>query len=385
VLDHFNGGGGAPRRITGVAWHELYLWYGGGALGPPGSEQLAVEPGDFGEETPHARRRLRSLLEVSGLLGQLPQLSPRPADDEQLGAVHTADYLARVREASVRGDGWAGEVTPVSRGGYDFGALAAGGCIAAVDAVLDGTVENAYALVRPAGHHALPDEGRGFCLFNNVAVAVRHAQRAHGLRRIAIVDWDVHHGNGTQAVFWEDADVLTVSLHQADWYPRGEGGAHERGAGAGAGRNVNVPLPPGSGIGAYGAAFDRVILPALRAHAPELIVVSCGLDANAMDPSARMLLTSEDFRALTERIRSAADELCSGRVVLCHEGGYSPLYVPFCGLAVLEELCGLRSKIRYPFLPRYTGVGFADLQDHQERVIEEVRRLVLGPERATAS
>lgn len=379
MLDDFGVDGGVPLRSTGVVWHELYLWHGNGALGPPGSEHLAVEPGDFGEETPHARRRLRNLLEVSGLLERLPALTPRPASNEQLAAVHTADYLARVREASVHGDGWAGEVTPVGRGGFDFGALAAGGCVTAVDAVLGGTVENAYALVRPAGHHALPDEGRGFCLFNNVAVAARHAQRGHGLKRVAVVDWDVHHGNGTQAVFWEDPDVLTVSLHQADWYPRGEGGVPERGAGAGAGRNVNVPLPPGSGIGAYRAAFDRVVLPALRAHSPELIVVSCGLDANAMDPSARMLLTSEDFRTLAERVRSAADELCGGRLVLCHEGGYSPLYVPFCGLAVLEELCGLRSAIRDPFLARYTGVGFEELQDHQARVIEEVRRLVLEP------
>ena len=373
--------GGAPARRTGVVWHELFLWHGNGALGPPGSEDFAVEPGDFGEETPHPQRRLRNLLEVSGLLARLPAITPRPATDEQLAAVHTPEYLARLRRASRRGGGSAGEVTPVGRRGYDFAALAAGGCTTAVDAVLAGDVDNAYAFVRPAGHHALPHAGSGFCLLNNAAIAVRHAQRAHGLRRVAVVDWDVHHGNGTQAVFWEDPDVLTISLHQADWYPRGEGAATERGGGPGRGRNLNVPLPPGSGGGAYRAALERVVAPALRAHAPELVVVACGLDANAMDPSARMLLTSEDFRTLTAQVVALAGELCGGRLVACQEGGYSPLYVPFCGIAVLEELCGARSTIRDPFLARYGGVGYAELQDHQERVIEEARRLALETQR----
>ena len=184
------------------------------------------------------------------------------------------------------------------------------------------------------------------------------------MQRIAIVDWDVHHGNGTQAVFWEDADVLTISLHQADWYPRGEGAADERGAGPGHGTNINVPLPPGSGSGAYAAALERIVLPALQAHEPELILVACGLDASACDPSARMLLTSEDFRLMTQALQTAADELCGGRLVLCQEGAYSPAYAPFCGLAVVEALAGLRTAVKDPFLARYSDVGYTSLQPH---------------------
>jgi acetoin utilization deacetylase AcuC-like enzyme len=372
VLDDFAARATSPARRTGLVWHELFMWHGSGPIGPPGSAELVVEPGDFGEESPHPRRRLRNLLEVSGMLDRLTPLAPRAATREQLGAVHGAEYLDRVRAASEAGNGSAGEVTPIQRAGYEFAALAAGGCIVAVDAVLDGAVDNAYALVRPAGHHATRESGGGFCIFNNVAVAVRHAQRAHGVRSIAVIDWDVHHGNGTQDVFWEDPDVLTISIHQADWYPRGIGAMDEIGGGPGRGRNVNVPLPPGSGRGAYEAAFDRVVLPALRRHRPELIVVSCGFDASAIDPSGRMLLTSEGFAMLARMVLQDAEELCAGRLVLCHEGGYSAVYVPFCGLAVLEALSGAKSGVRDPFLARYTGVGHDGLQAHQAEVIDAV-------------
>jgi acetoin utilization deacetylase AcuC-like enzyme len=354
------------------------MWHGSGFAGPPGSGALTVEPGDVGEETPHPRRRLRNLLEVSGILAELREVRPVTATMEQLCRVHTPGYVERIRAESLGGGGMAGEVTPFGPGGFEIAALAAGACIAAVDAVLAGAVDNAYALVRPAGHHALADAGRGFCIFANAAIAVRHAQQKHGVGRIAVIDWDVHHGNGTESIFWEDPNVLTVSLHQADWYPRGEGSADALGSGEGLGRNINVPLPPGSGIGAYRAAFERIVVPALYAHRPDLVVVCCGLDANAMDPSGRMLLTSEDFRALTRITREAAQELCGGRLVLCHEGGYAPVYVPFCGLAVIEELAGCVSAVQDPLLSRYTGVGFEGLQRQQEDVIEDVLRRVAG-------
>jgi len=371
VLERFSLAGAAPRRATALVWHELFLWHDPGMAGPPGSHDLAIEPGDVGEETPEPRRRLRNLIEVSGLREHLRLLAPHEADEQALSYVHTEAYLRHVTEAGLAGGGLAGEVTPVGREGHRFAALAAGGCIAAVDAVLGGKADNAYALVRPAGHHALPDRGRGFCIYNNVAIAARHAQRAHGVQRIAIVDWDAHHGNGTQAIFYEEAEVLTISLHQADWYPRGEGSAGERGAGAGRGANLNVALPPGSGSGAYAAAIERVVLPALDAHGPELIIVACGLDASAADPSARMMLTSEDFRSMTRAVAGAAEALCGGRLVACQEGGYSAVYAPFCGLAVLEELAGLRTAVQDPFLARYTGCGFVELQAHQAAVIDE--------------
>jgi acetoin utilization deacetylase AcuC-like enzyme len=351
------------------------MWHGQGPVGPVGGADPWVEPGEFGEETTPPRRRLHNLLVASGMTDALVPLPVEPATRQQLEAVHTPEYVARIKVESEAGGGMAGEVTPFGPGGYAIAALAAGGCIGAVDAVLEGKVDNAYALVRPAGHHAMPEAGRGFCIFTNTAIAARHAQQAHGIERIAIVDWDVHHGNGPQAVFWDDPSVLSISLHQANWYPRDEGEADELGA-DGKGTNVNVPLPPGSGIGAYRYAFERVVLPAIRRHDPGLVIVSCGFDASGMDPSGRMLLTSADFAALTSMCREAAEELCKGRLVLCHEGGYSPLYVPFCGLAVIEELAGCESGVKDPFLPRYTGVGFEGLQNHQAEVVGGLSRLL---------
>jgi acetoin utilization deacetylase AcuC-like enzyme len=359
---------------TALVWSELYLWHDPGRMGPSGCDDRTVEPGEALEESPAPIRRLRNLLEVSGLFGHLDVMAPRAAGVDALGLVHATRYLEHVQRCSVDGQGWAGEVTPVGRDGFRFAALSAGGCMTAVDAVLEGRARNAYALVRPAGHHALPDSGRGNCIFNNVAIAARHAQRSHGVRRIAILDWDAHHGNGTQAVFWEDPDVLTISLHQADWYPRGEGGGGERGGGAGLGANLNIPLPPGSGEGAYAAALDRVAAPAIRAHAPDLILVSCGFDASAADPSARMLLTARDFARMTETASALADELCEGRLVLCQEGGYSAVYTPFCGLATLEALSGHRTGAGDPFHERYAGVGHSSLQPDQDAVIEAAAR-----------
>jgi acetoin utilization deacetylase AcuC-like enzyme len=363
----------APARRTGLAWHELFMWHGAGPIGPIGGADLWVEPGDFGEETTPPRRRLHNLLVASGMTQALTPLSFQPASHSQLEAVHTPGYVSRIERESAEGGGMAGEATPFAPGAFTIASLAAGGCIGSVDAVVRGEVDNAYALVRPAGHHALPETGRGFCIFTNTAIAARHAQHAHGVKRIAIVDWDVHHGNGPQAVFWDDPNVLHISLHQANWYPRDEGGADELGGGEGYGRNVNIPLPPGSGIEAYRYAFERVALPAIRGHSPELVIVSCGFDASGMDPSGRMLLTSEDFRQLTRMCREVADEQCCGRLVLCHEGGYAPLYVPFCGLAVIEELAGCLTGVRDPFLPRYTGVGFEGLQPHQRKVVDALR------------
>jgi acetoin utilization deacetylase AcuC-like enzyme len=365
-----------PTRRTGLVWHELFNWHGVGPVGPVGGADLWVEPGDFGEETVHPRRRLHNLLEASGMTRALTSLSFDPASRAQLEAVHTPPYVERIERESAAEGGMAGEVTPFGPGAFTIAALAAGGCIGAVDAVIGGSVDNAYALVRPAGHHAEPDAGRGFCIFINSAIAARHAQRVHGVERIAIVDWDVHHGGGPQRVFWEDPNVLTISLHQADWYPRGEGRADELGGGAGHGHNINVPLPPGSGIGAYRYAFERLVLPAIRSHRSELLIVSCGFDPAAMDPSGRMLLTSDDFRLLTWMCRETADDLCGGRLAVIQEGGYAPTYEPFCGLAVVEELAGCETGVRDPFLPRYTGVGFESLQPHQQDIVDEVRGLV---------
>jgi acetoin utilization deacetylase AcuC-like enzyme len=213
-----------------------------------------------------------------------------------------------------------------------------------------------------------------------------HAQ-ARGVERIAIVDVDVHHGNGAEKAFWSDPSVLTVSIHQDGVYPPGSGSVDSLGSGPGRGFNLNVPLPPGSGTGAYDAAFERVVGPALRAFRPDLVLVPFGLDANMLDPLARQMLHSDAFRAIATRLRQLGEELCDGRLVLLHEGGYSNAYVPFCGLAAIEGLAGIRTDVQDPFLDAFTADAYQDLQPHQEAVINAavtaLDAAALGPSPAT--
>jgi acetoin utilization deacetylase AcuC-like enzyme len=248
--------------------------------------------------------------------------------------------------------------------------------MAAVEAVLKGEVANAYALVRPPGHHAVADQGMGFCLFGNVAVAVMHARAVHGVGRVATVDWDVHHGNGTQAAFYGERDVLTISIHQDRLFPPESGLLSETGEGAGEGSNINVPLPPGSGVGAYVAAFEQVVLPALRKFRPELIVVPSGFDASGADPLGRMMMTSDGYRTLTTLLMQVADEICGGRLVFSHEGGYSEMHVPYCGLAVLETMTGKRTGVVDPWQAPMDDWAGHDLQPHQVLVIDAAAELI---------
>src|SRR4029453_2704177 len=226
------------------------------------------EPGD--------QATVRNLVEVAGLFDDLVALKPRMATVDEILRFHTPVYVESIRAMSDASGGNAGELTPFGPGSFEIALLAAGGTIAAVDAVLDGRVRNAYALVRPPGHHAEADRGRGFCIFGNVVVAFEHARATRGLGRLAVVDWDVHHGNGTQKAFYRDPGVLTISIHQDRWYPAESGAMDERGDGPGLGYNINIPLPPGSGHGAYLSACERVVVPALRRFRPELIVVASG-------------------------------------------------------------------------------------------------------------
>lgn len=327
---------------TCFVFHERCLWHDVGASTAILPSRTRWQPGVH-FENPETKRRLKNLLDGYGVTDQLMRLTPTPAARAALERVHTPAYIDKVLALSDAEGGDAGEVALVGPGSFDAAQLAAGGAIAAVEAVLQGRARNAYALVRPPGHHAEPDRGMGFCIFGNIAIAVRDAQARLGLRRVAIVDWDVHHGNGTETVFAGDPSVLTVSLHQDGLYPLGRGAADDRGQEAGLGYNINCPLPPGSGGGAYLHALDQIVEPALDAFQPELIVIACGFDASLMDPLAHMMLTSTHFRAMTVRMMALADRLCGGRLVAIHEGGYSADYTPFCGLAVIEEMSGVSS------------------------------------------
>jgi acetoin utilization deacetylase AcuC-like enzyme len=354
---------------TGWVWHERFAWHDARGLLDSLGRHALFEP-EPSLESGNTKRRLRNLIDASGLLGELVAIAPRPASDAELRSLHSREYLNRVRADSADRGGDAGGWSPFGRWTYEIAALAAGGCLAAVDAVLDETVTNAYALVRPPGHHAGPAGGCGYCVFSNVALAAVHLRRARGLERVAIVDWDVHHGNGTQAAFWTDPSVLSISLHQEDLFPPGSGTVEEMGEGAGTGTNINVPLPAGSGRAAYLTALDRVVVPALERFRPDFILVACGLDASMNDPLGRMNLTSECFALMTTRVKHAAASLCHQRLVLCQEGGYSSAYVPYCGLAVVERLAGLKTEVVDPWISDARQVRQLPLRAHEAEAID---------------
>jgi acetoin utilization deacetylase AcuC-like enzyme len=354
---------------TGWVWDERYAWHDARGLQDSAAPEALFEP-EPSLESGVTKRRMRNLVDASGLLAHLVAVPPRRASDAELERVHDPGYIEGIRAASAAHGGDAGNWTPFGRGTFDIAALAAGGCIAAVDAVLDGTVRNAYALVRPPGHHAGPAGGAGYCIFSNVALAALHLRRARGVERVAIVDWDVHHGNGTQATFWTDPSVLAISIHQENLFPVGSGQVEDVGEGAGAGTTINVALPAGAGRAAYLAAFDRVVRPALDRFAPEFVLVASGLDASMVDPLGRMNLSSECFALLTDRVLAAAGELCDGRLVLCHEGGYSSGYVPYCGLAIVERLAGVATGVEDPWLDEARTVAALALRDHEAAAVE---------------
>ena len=360
---------------TGFLYHELYMWHNTGNLAGPMPYGNPVQPYEHAEH-PETKRRIRNLLEVSGLLKQLTPVEPRPATEEEILRFHTRAHLEKIRAGNEYLGIDAGFFTPMGRGSFEIALLAAGGVIECVDAVLAGRVKNAYALVRPPGHHALKDLAMGFCLFGNAAIAGFHLLEARKLSRIAFVDWDVHHGNGTQSAFWEDPRALTISVHQDNCFPPNSGHMSERGAGRGAGYNINIPLPPGSGVGAYEAVFDRVVVPALRRFKPEFIILPSGFDAGAYDPLGRQMITSEGYRSLTQKMMAVADEVCGGRLVLCHEGGYNAPTVPFFGLAVMEQLSGISTGVVDPFQELLGGLGGQALQPHQESVIRQAEGLL---------
>ncbi len=252
----------------------------------------------------------------------LVRRAPRPAALEELLAVHERAHIDGIRRAAGAGGGQLDPDTYLSPASYEVALLAAGGTVDLALRVAKGEVARGFAAVRPPGHHAEGDRAMGFCLFNNAAIAARAVQRELGEARIALIDWDVHHGNGTQHTFETDPSVLYVSTHQYPYYP-GTGSAGEIGVARGEGATLNVPMPAGCGDAEYVGVFQRVLVPAARAFRPDFWIVSCGFDAHEDDPLAAMRVTREGYGALTAIVRALADELSGGRLLFVLEGGYS--------------------------------------------------------------
>ena len=332
------------NKLTGLIYDERYLDHDTGVQTAvamrEGSFQLGPEPHP---SSVYITQRIKQFLDGSGLTAKMKHIVARAADEEELAVYHTREFIAGVRKhmegGPSKGD-W-GEIeidTPLSQGSFDAAVFAAGGAINAVQAVMSGEVSNAYALLRPPGHHALSNRAMGFCIFNNAVVAAHSARNIYGLERIMIVDWDVHHGNGTQDAFYSDPGVLFVSLHQQDWYPKLSGELDQVGTGAGAGFTVNIPLPAGTGDRGYRAAFEQLVVPIGLLYRPELIIISAGQDANWLDPLAQMMVTQSGFRKMSELVLGLAEEVSEGKLLMLQEGGYSAAYVPYCTVAAVEPL-----------------------------------------------
>lgn len=285
-----------------------------------------VQKHDAGPAHPERPARYRAVLnqlQASGLLPETIPISARPASDDELALVHTRDYLALVeREAAAGRPQLSTGDTDIGTHSVESARVAAGSVLSAVDAVMSGEVANAFCVVRPPGHHANQSVGMGFCFFNNVAIGARYAQHRYGAERVLIVDWDVHHGNGTQDIFYRDGSVLFFSTHQSPWYP-GTGAASERGEGDGAEKTINCPFPAGAGRREILNAFQTILLPATEEFRPDIVFLSAGFDSRAGDPLGQFLLSDDDFTELTHLMTDLAARYCAGRLVSVLEGGYS--------------------------------------------------------------
>lgn len=338
---------------TAFYFDEKCLWFSAGPAAlvlPVGGWVQPVASGGHAD-SPEPKRRLKSLMDVSGLSDHLDWPKAPPVTHEDLQRIHPQRYLDAFKALSDAGGGAIHPTAPFGGGTFEIALQSAGLAVQAVLDVAGGKRRASYAVTRPSGHHCTPDTPMGFCLLANVAIAVEAAKARFGTERIAILDWDVHHGNGTEACFYERGDVLTISIHQQGCFPPGGSGSVDAaGQGAGEGANINIPLWPGSGHDIYLATLETIALPAIHEFRPDMIVVVNGMDANGVDPLARMLAHSETFRMMTRLVKQKAAEVCNGRLVVVQEGGYAETAVPFCGHAVLEELAGISTRVEDPYL-----------------------------------
>ncbi|MFO8056152.1 MAG: histone deacetylase [bacterium] len=313
-------------------------------------------------ERPERLERIYSYLEEKGLMDSLEKVPLREAEAEEICRIHTPEHLERVKATSGEKRFYMDGDTPTSADSYQTALLAAGSVLNATDAVVSGEVENAFALVRPPGHHAERQQAMGFCLFNNIAIAARHARERHGISRVLIVDWDVHHGNGTQHSFYDDPGVLYFSTHRFPFYP-GSGAFSEIGEKDGKGYTVNIPLPAGCGDSIYNACFTHVLAPVARSFQPELLMVSAGFDTHQLDPLGGMRVSEQGFAGLMGIIQGLARELCNGKVLLTLEGGYH-LEAQARSVAEVLSVCNGDAEAPSSDLPLPEGF---------EKVVQEVK------------
>jgi acetoin utilization deacetylase AcuC-like enzyme len=298
---------------------------------------------------------------------------PRYARPEEVALAHNERYVALIESASRAGFGWFDSDTRVGPGSYETALLAAGGVISAVEQVMMDAFhrpDSIFCITRPPGHHARADEALGFCIFNNVAIAARYAQRRLGVERVMIIDWDVHHGNGTADIFTEDSSVLFISIHQWPLYP-GLGWYTDVGRGEGAGSNINIPVPPGAGDALYGAIFERIIAPVAEQFRPELILVSAGQDCHCSDPLADLNVTYAGFQMMERSVRDLADRFCGGRHVLALEGGYNQHTLPYTVSAIIAAMADLPWEIEESLDPE----GDTLTEAHEQRLNEVIAEL----------
>lgn len=359
----------ANSRLGWIS-HELFYWHDAGPcagmlpLGPDIQPYTHIE-------SPESKRRIESLLAVNGLLDKFQRLTPRPATAEELMLVHSEAHLVHIEHLASSNGGEAGVYAPVSYHSAQAAQLAAGAAITAVEAALKHSPNSSYCLVRPPGHHAEPDRAMAFCLYNNMGIAARVAQRM-GCEKIVILDWDVHHGNGIQKIFYTDPQILYISIHQEGLFPPMSGLIHELGSGPGKGYNINIPLPAGSGHGAFVATMEQIVRPVIEQYDPDLILIAAGQDSAGFDPMGNLLAHSETFRYMTRAMVALAEKHCSGRLVAIHEGGYNPCHVPFLVRAIVTEMAGL-PPLHDPFLTHLQELPGQQLLPHQAQRIEEVQ------------
>jgi len=292
-----------------------------------------------GRVHPERPARITALIDMAESLrrSSLKLAAPRAASILELTLCHGAGYIETIERSAQAERTDFDPDTHASAETWNTAKLAAGGVLTAVEAVLDGEADNAFAIVRPPGHHALPDRAMGFCFFNNVAIAASWLVKVRGIRRVLIIDWDVHHGNGTQEIFYESPEVMYMSTHQFPFYP-GTGWLNQIGGGAGRGFTVNAPMAASGGDSEYLRIFDRLLLPIARQFKPEFVLISCGFDCHYRDPPGGMRVTESGFTALTRRMRRLADEHCGGKLAVALEGGYDLRALADCGRAVIDEL-----------------------------------------------